>query len=146
MKSYRQQLHCGLLCLSIGLSSTACAAVESAQTTPAVSTYRAVGEGAPVVMVHGALSDARAWDDVIDALSSTPGYHFITYHQRYYGPQEHAVGKPADFNRNTHIEDLIRLAESQGAPVTLVTWSYGGEIGLHAMQQRPELFRAAVHF
>jgi hypothetical protein len=30
--------------------------------------------------------------------------------------------------------------------VHLVTWSYSGETGLHAMLRKPELFRSAVHY
>jgi pimeloyl-ACP methyl ester carboxylesterase len=28
----------------------------------------------------------------------------------------------------------------------MVTWSYSGEIGIHAMLRRPDLFRSAVHY
>lgn len=72
----------------------------------------------------------------------------MTYTQRHFGLGEGPLGMPEDFTREAHISDLIRLAETvgNGFPVTLVTWSYGGEIGLHAMMRRPDLFDAAIHY
>lgn len=110
---------------------------------------RSEGEGATVIFVHGALSDLRVWDGVIDALSgNAPDHRLLSYTQRHYGPGDGPLGMPEEFTRDTHVSDLIRLAETvgDGAPVTLVTWSYGGEIGLHAMKRRPDLFGAAIHY
>lgn len=110
---------------------------------------RVEGEGPPVIFVHGALSDLRVWDEVIDALAGdVPNRMLVTYTQRHFGPGDAPIGLPEDFDRDTHISDLIRLTETvgNGTPVTLVTWSYGGEIGLHAMMRRPELFGAAIHY
>jgi len=110
---------------------------------------RSEGAGAPVIFVHGALSDRRVWDPVVDALAEiAPNHQLMTYTQRHFGPGSGPLGMPEDFTRDTHISDLIRLAETvgNGTPVTLVTWSYGGEIGLHAMKRRPDLFSAAIHF
>lgn len=77
-----------------------------------------------------------------------PNRMLVTYTQRHFGPGDAPIGLPEDFDRDTHISDLIRLTETvgNGTPVTLVTWSYGGEIGLHAMMRRPELFGAAIHY
>lgn len=110
---------------------------------------RIEGNGAPVIFVHGAISDLRVWDAVIDALSGlVPNVRLVTYTQRHFGPGNGPLGIPEDFSRETHVFDLIRVAETvgNGAPVTLVTWSYGGEIGLHAMKRRPDLFKGAVHY
>ncbi|MBD3680172.1 MAG: alpha/beta hydrolase [Rhodobacteraceae bacterium] len=110
---------------------------------------RMEGNGPPVIFVHGALSDLRAWDAVIDPLArSMPDHLLITYTQRHFGAGEGPLGKPGDFTRETHVADLIRLAETvEGeTPATVVTWSYGGEIGLHAIRRRPDLFRAAIHY
>lgn len=107
------------------------------------------GSGKPVIFVHGALSDLRVWDGVLDRLANQAKDHrLIAYTQRHFGPADGPLGKPADFTRETHVSDLIRLAETVGSeqPSTLVTWSYGGEIGLHAMRQRPDLFDAAIHY
>lgn len=110
---------------------------------------RTEGEGRPVIFVHGALSDLRVWDRVIDALTaSVPDVRLISYTQRHFGSGNGPLGMPEDFTRETHVADLIRLTETlgDGMPATIVTWSYGGEIGLQAMKRRPDLFVAAVHY
>lgn len=110
---------------------------------------RIEGDGAPVIFVHGALSDLRVWDGVIDALAEEmPDRRLVSYTQRHFGPGDTPLGLPEDFSRDTHVSDLIRLTETvgNGTPVTLVTWSYGGEIGLHAAMRRPELYGTAIHY
>ncbi|MEP3329180.1 alpha/beta hydrolase [Sedimentitalea sp.] len=110
---------------------------------------RIEGDGAPVIFVHGALSDLRVWDGVIDALAEEmPDRRLVSYTQRHFGPGDTPLGLPDDFSRDTHVSDLIRLTETvgNGTPVTLVTWSYGGEIGLHAAMRRPELYGTAIHY
>ncbi len=110
---------------------------------------RSEGSGKPVIFVHGALSDLRVWDSVLDRLANqTEDHRLISYTQRHFGPADGPLGIPADFTRETHVSDLIRLAETvvSEQPSTIVTWSYGGEIGLHAMRQRPDLFDAAIHY
>lgn len=105
------------------------------------------GNGSPVVFVHGALSDRRVWDDVMDAMPKSAQRSYISYTQRHFGPGKVPLGQPDDFRRDIHVTDLIAVVETlDRGPVTLVTWSYGGEIGIHAMLQRPDLFRAALHY
>ncbi|MEP3329312.1 alpha/beta hydrolase [Sedimentitalea sp.] len=90
---------------------------------------RIEGKGAPIIFVHGALSDLRVWNSVIEALAAAePNHRLVTYTQRHFGPGNGPLGFPEDFTRETHVSDLIRLAETvgDGRPVTLVTWSYGG--------------------
>ena len=129
-----------------------CASAADAETLEIDSRSVAVrieGHGPPVIFVHGALSDLRAWDAVVDLLAdAVPDHQLITYTQRHFGAGEGPLGKPEDFTRDTHVTDLIRLAETVDGETraTLVTWSYGGEIGLHAIRRRPDLFRAAIHY
>ncbi len=102
------------------------------------------GAGAPIVAVHGALSDLRIWQ----ALGATLAVdnRFIALTQRYFGADAWPDAA-SHFSRETHIADLIAFIQALDAgPVHLVTWSYGGEVGLYAMQRRPDLFRSAVHY
>ena len=102
------------------------------------------GAGAPIVAVHGALSDLRIWQTLGATLADDN--RFVAPTQRYFGPDDWP-DPAAHFSRDTHIADLIGFVEALDAgPVDLVTWSYGGEIGLYAMRRRPELFRSAVHY
>lgn len=106
--------------------------------------YISEGSGTPVLFVHGAISDLRAWDAYRPIIADDRRY--VAYSQRYYGTS----AWPDDgenFQRTTHVENLIAFVEGLDAgPVHLVTWSYSGEIGVHTMLQRPDLFRSAIHY
>ena len=106
--------------------------------------YVSEGQGSPVVFVHGAISDLRAWEPYRQMISEDR--RFVAYSQRYFG-----TGRWPDdgenFQRATHVNDLVAFVEGLAAgPVHLVTWSYSGEIGIHAMLERPDLFRSAIHY
>lgn len=141
-------ISCSLAAAGLALITT-CLHAEALEIDGRTVEVRVEGEGAPVIFVHGALSDLRVWDGVIDALAEkVPDRTLVSYTQRHFGPGHAPIGLPEDFNRDTHVSDLIRLTETvgNGTPATLVTWSYGGEIGLHAVMRRPELFGAAIHY
>lgn len=102
------------------------------------------GEGGPVLFVHGAISDLRVWEPYRPMISDER--RFVAYTQRYFGTGEWP-DEAERFQRSTHVADLIAFIEGLDAgPVDLVTWSYSGEIGVHAMLERPDLFRSAVHY
>ncbi|MCE6958144.1 alpha/beta hydrolase [Cereibacter sphaeroides] len=96
-----------------------------------------VGKGEPVLFVHGAFGDYRAWDLVRDAASK--GHRFIAYTQRHFGtsdwPDEPVYG------RDVHESDLTALLDTWSEPVHLVGWSYSGPIVLQAALDRPDLVR-----
>lgn len=134
------------------------AAASAALAAPAVATtetgvmpvdgaelsYVEQGEGAPIVFVHGAISDARVWEGYAERIAGVG--RFIAYTQRYFGPSDWP-DDGANFSRETHISDLIAFVEGLDAgPVDLVTWSYSGEIATYAALRRPDLFRTMVHF
>ncbi len=107
-------------------------------------TYVDEGVGDPVIFVHGAISDRRAWDPYRSRIAGER--RFVAYTQRYFGTAEWP-DKAEQFSRETHINDLIGFVEGLGAgPVHLVTWSYSGGIGTYAALRRPDLFRSIVHF
>lgn len=107
--------------------------------------YVEKGKGHPVVLVHGHISDLRVWEKTINELSKS--YRVIAYTQRYYGNNPWQ-DNGENFTRETHITDLIKFIEHFDfeKPVNLITRSYGGYVGLHAISRRPTLFNAAVHF
>ncbi|WP_282608543.1 alpha/beta fold hydrolase [Pelagibius sp. Alg239-R121] len=107
-------------------------------------TYVEEGTGTPVVFVHGAISDMRAWDPYRPEIASER--RFIAYTQRYFGTAAWS-DKAEHFSRETHIDDLIAFIEGLDAgPVHLVTWSYSGGIGTYASLRRPDLFRSIIHY
>jgi len=106
--------------------------------------YLEQGAGPPLVALHGAMSDMRIWHAYAPLLGA--GNRFIAYTQKHFGPAERTTPS-ARISRDGHIADLIGFIEELNAgPVHLLTWSYGGDVAVHAMVRRPDLFRSAVHY
>lgn len=107
-------------------------------------TYEEAGSGPVVLFLHGAVSDHRIWDGIRDRVAEQ--YRFIAYDQRYFGPAKW-LGEAGGFSVATHAEDLAAVIDSLDAgPVHLVTWSYGGLVGLRAAMRHPDKFRSITHF
>jgi pimeloyl-ACP methyl ester carboxylesterase len=92
--------------------------------------YIEQGSGEPIVFVHGAPHDLRAWEPVREEIAKK--YRFIAYTQRYFGiepwPDE---GK--NFSISTHADDLAKFITALNAgPVHLVGWSHGGAVAATA--------------
>jgi len=106
--------------------------------------YEEAGSGEVVLFVHGAVSDHRVWTMFRDRVAER--YRFVAYDQRYFGPADWP-DEAEDFDLATHVDDLIAVVDALGdEPVHLVTWSYGGLVGLHAALRNPEKFRSIVHY
>lgn len=106
--------------------------------------YEQTGVGDVVLFVHGAISDRRVWNSYRDSISAKR--RFIAYDQRHFGeskPQD----KSAEFSADAHASDLIGFVEAlDSGPVSLVSWSYGGDVAARAAIERPDLFRALVYY
>ncbi|MDF2118816.1 alpha/beta hydrolase [Roseiarcaceae bacterium H3SJ34-1] len=83
------------------------------------------GQGAPVVLVHGAFSDYRAWDPQVDALATS--HRALSVSLRGYYPSQDRIG---DATAERHVEDLVDLIAELAAPVVLIGHSRGGRIAL----------------
>ena len=104
--------------------------------------YIEQGSGEPIVFVHGAVQDLRAWEPVREEISKK--YRFIAYTQRYFGtkpwPDE---GK--NFSIATHADDLAKfIAAFNAGPVHLVGWSHGGLVAATAAVSDPSLVRSLI--
>lgn len=136
-----------LLCSAVLATLVASPALSDGgdmQIGDAALAYVDEGEGTPVLFVHGAISDLRAWEPYRESIAKD--WRFVAYTQRYFGTKPWQ-DDAENFQRATHVEDLIAFIEALDAgPVHLMTWSYSGEIGIHAMMRRPDLFRSAVHY
>jgi pimeloyl-ACP methyl ester carboxylesterase len=104
--------------------------------------YIEQGSGEPIVFVHGAPHDLRAWEAVREVIANR--YHFIAYTQRYFGtkrwPDE---GK--NYSIATHADDLAKfIAALDAGPVHLVGWSHGGVVAMTAAINNPSLVRSLV--
>ncbi|WP_151702488.1 alpha/beta fold hydrolase [Nitrincola alkalilacustris] len=103
--------------------------------------YFIQGDGAPVLLVHGALADHRIWEKHSAFLAD--GYKAISFTQRYFGKRAAVVNDDYPFGITTHMQDLRSLIETadQG-PVHLVAWSYGADVALALAIQAPHLVRS----
>ncbi|CAN5459131.1 alpha/beta hydrolase [soil metagenome] len=101
--------------------------------------YREVGEGEPVVLVHGDLADLRRWDELLPEIGATR--RAIAYGCRYARPNE-PVPPGTDNRLEPHVEDLVGLLDEPGAaPAHVVGHSSGGFVALLAAIRRPDLVR-----
>jgi esterase len=104
--------------------------------------YLEVGEGRPLVCVHGTLGDFRTWSAVLGPLSKR--HRVITVSLRHFFPA-HWDGVGDDYRMAQHIADVIGFIERRGdGPVDLIGHSRGGHIAFRVAQQRPELLRKLV--
>jgi pimeloyl-ACP methyl ester carboxylesterase len=104
--------------------------------------YIEQGSGEPVVFLHGAPHDLRAWDLVREEIAKR--YRFIAYTQRYFGttpwPDE-----GQNFSIATQADDLAKFITSLNAgPVHLVGWSHGGLVAVTATLSHPLLVRSLI--
>lgn len=95
--------------------------------------YDEVGDGPPVVWVHGGWTDRQDADLVVPLLADD--YRVIVYDRRGHSQSERPPGhQPV----SAHVSDLGALVEGLGAvPAHLVTNSFGGEIALKLALEQP---------
>ena len=104
--------------------------------------YLDIGEGEPVVFVHGSNTDYRAWAHF--ELPVSERHRFVAYSRRYHGTQPWPDGGEG-YSRDVHTEDLIAFVEALDAgPVHLVGWSNGAVHAPLAALRRPDLVRSLV--
>jgi esterase len=99
--------------------------------------YLEVGQGPPLVCVHGTLGDFRTWWAVMGPLSKS--YRVISVSLRHFFP-EHWSGVGDDYLMSQHVADVIAFIEQiEPKPVNLMGHSRGGHIAFRIAEQRPEL-------
>jgi pimeloyl-ACP methyl ester carboxylesterase len=104
--------------------------------------YIEVGEGTPLVLVHGTLCDFRVWSAVLGLLSRR--CRVIAPSLRHFFP-EHWDGKGGDFTMARHVADMIAFIDGLGlGPVDLLGHSRGGHVAFRVAQQRPDLLHKLI--
>jgi esterase len=115
------------------------------QTLPVNGTdmaYLEVGEGPPLVCVHGSLCDFRIWFCVLGPLSRK--HRVIALSLRHFFP-EHWDGASATYSIAQHVADVIAFIERlDSGPVDLMGHSRGGHIAFRVAERRPDLLRRLV--
>jgi esterase len=104
--------------------------------------YLEVGNGPPLVCVHGTLGDFRTWYPVLGPLSKN--HRVISLSLRRFFP-EHWDGVGQDYLMAQHVADVIGFIEKLGAgTIDLMGHSRGGHISFRVAGQRPDLLRRLV--
>lgn len=105
--------------------------------------YLDVGQGEPVVFVHGGLGDYRTWAGQMDTFSTN--YRVIAYSRRYAYPNKQVYVDTADYSVKPHAQDLAELIKTLNlGPVHLVGHSWGAFTSLKATIDNPELIKTLV--
>lgn len=102
--------------------------------------YIELGQGTPVVLVHGTLEDYRTWDGQLEAFSK--GYRLISYSRRYHYPNEWPKNS-TDFSVTIHARDLAALIKALNLPpLHLIGHSYGAFIAFLVARDHPDAIRS----
>lgn len=104
--------------------------------------YVELGDGEPLVFVHGGICDLTFWEPILEPFGS----HFraISYSRRWAWPNQPIPDGVPD-SVDVHAKDLIALIEELGhGPVNLVGNSYGAFVSLLVARDRPDLVRRLV--
>ncbi len=100
--------------------------------------YEEIGQGVPVVLIHGLCLSSRMWDEQVDVLARR--FRVIRYDVRGFGRS--AVPTSRAFR---HADDLRALLDHLDAPLAhVVGLSMGGRIALHHALVYPQATRALV--
>jgi non-heme chloroperoxidase len=85
---------------------------------------KTLGEGRPVVLIHGWPLSSDSWDPVMIALAEG-GFRAIAYDRRGFGRSDHA---PRGYDYDTFSDDLATVMDATGATqdAALVGFSMGG--------------------
>jgi pimeloyl-ACP methyl ester carboxylesterase len=98
--------------------------------------YLEVGEGPPLLCVHGSLCDFRIWSCVLGPLSAR--HRVIAVSLRHFFPDSwDGIGD--SYSIAQHVADVIAFIEQlKAGPVDLMGHSRGGHIAFRVAQQRPK--------
>ena len=106
--------------------------------------YTDVGEGEPVVFVHGSVSDYRSWAHYLLPISEN--HRYIAYSQRYFGSQPWQDNGD-NWSSDIFASDLVAFVEALDiGRVHLVSWSSGVIMSNIAAINRPDLFKSIIHY
>jgi pimeloyl-ACP methyl ester carboxylesterase len=104
--------------------------------------YLDIGQGPPLVCVHGSLCDFRVWSAVLGPL--TRKHRVLAVSLRHFFP-EHWDGVGDTYSIAQHVADVLAFIEKLGAgAVDLMGHSRGGHISFRVAQRRPDLLRKLI--
>jgi pimeloyl-ACP methyl ester carboxylesterase len=103
---------------------------------------RVRGEGSPLVLIHGGLSDGeQAWDPLLPFLETRFTCYLISTRGR--GLSTEPAGD--DYSLERLVEDVVSFVEGIGQPVGLIGHSLGGALALGAAATSAAVSAVAVY-
>ncbi len=103
--------------------------------------YIDIGEGEPVVFLHGTISDYRVWEAQMDTFAVN--HRVIALSRRYAYPNDQTIRDSNNYSISAHAKDLVDFLQKVNAgPVHLVGHSFGGFTSLVATLERPDLIKS----
>lgn len=113
--------------------------------TPVRVAYADLGEGSPILLVHGAYGDLRTFRRALPILAAA--HRVVVPSLRYHWPNPWPGDEEAyrAYTVENHARDLAALIERMELPpVDVVAHSYGGNVAILLALSRPELVRRLV--
>lgn len=103
--------------------------------------FTAEGDGSPVVLLHGGMSDGTGWVLQVPALVAA-GHRVLVPDRRGHGK---TPDTDAPFAYDDMADETVRFLDDEVAsPAALVGWSDGGIVALLVSLRRPDLVRRQV--
>ena len=118
---------------------------DTVTAEPVPVAYADIGDGSPVVFVHGAFGDLRTFRRALPILAAA--HRVIVPSLRSHWPNPWPSDDEAyrTYTAENHARDLASLIERLGTgPVDLVAHSYGGNVAVILALSRPDLVRRLV--
>jgi pimeloyl-ACP methyl ester carboxylesterase len=133
-----------VICVLADAAAAADPAAKQIEVNGVTMSYVDEGTGEPILFVHGAVSDLRAWEPIRGAIADE--HRFVAPTLRYFGGGEWA-DKGELFGVGTDADDVAALIEALDlGAVHLVGWSYGGNVAVAAALKNPDLVKSLILF
>jgi pimeloyl-ACP methyl ester carboxylesterase len=100
-----------------------------------------LGEGPPLLVVHGSIADRRRWRAVRDGLAASFRVHLMDRRGRGLSAEE----GPGEYALEREAEDVRALVGAIGGEVLVLAHSYGGTCSLEAAIEAPAIARMLVY-
>jgi pimeloyl-ACP methyl ester carboxylesterase len=100
-----------------------------------------IGDGPPLLAIHGSTADRNRWTSVRDPLAASFRVHLMDRRGRGLSSQE----TEANYSIEREAEDIRALVEAIGGPVLILSHSYGGACSLEAATDCAGIERMLVY-